>query len=206
MAGGARSGSPALSARRSRLALVVALAAGCQVPPDSATPPADPTTLPSAAAVTVPVGPDTTPEAVRDWLEIERYRERWSLWPDSLPLRPSDESHHGALLTGYANPVALAALERGLTPLPEGSILLVEDHAADTTLTSVSVMVRAGDGEAEGGGWGFVRLGSSGEIDPGAATACAACHVFDPDRVFRGEVGTPWPIDSTGALPLPDSL
>jgi hypothetical protein len=206
VAGGARSGAQALSVARSRLALAVVFAAGCQVPPESATPAADSAVLAPVARATEPAGPDTTPEAVRDWLEAERYRDRWALWPDSLPLRPSAEPHHGALLTGYANPIAIDALERGVTPLPEGSILLVEDHAADTTLASVSVMVRAGDVEAEDGGWGFVRLGSSGEIDPGAATACAACHALDPDRVFRADVGTPWPIDSTGALPLPDSL
>jgi hypothetical protein len=191
---------------RAWLALAAALAAGCQVPPESATPAADSAALASATPVTEPVGPDTTPKAVRDWLETERYRERWVLWPDSLPIRPATEPHHGALLTGYANPIAIDALERGLTPLPDGSILLVEDYAADTTLTSVSVMVRAGEAGPEDGGWGFVRLGSAGEIDPGGATACAACHVLDPDRVFGADVGTPWPIDSTGAFPLPDSL
>ncbi|HET9332217.1 MAG TPA: cytochrome P460 family protein [Gemmatimonadota bacterium] len=191
---------------RAWIALAVALAAGCQVQPESPTPAADSAAIARAMPVTQPVGPDTTPKALRDWLEAERYRERWTLWPDSLPIRPAAEPHHGALLTGYANPIAIDALERGLIPLPDGSILLVEDRAADTTLTSVSVMVRKGDPRAEGGGWGFVRLGSAGEIDPGSGTACAACHVLDPDRVFGADVGTPWPIDSTGAFPIPDSL
>jgi hypothetical protein len=201
--GGARSGAPALSAPRASLALALALVAGCQVQPESAGPP--PASVTRVAPASEPVGPDTTAEAVRDWLAEASYRERWELWPPT-PLRPGAEPQHGALLTGYANPIAIDALERGLTPLPDGSILLVEDHAADTTLGSVSVMVRAGDGEAEDGGWGFVRLGSAGEIDAGGATACAACHAFDPDRVFGADVGTPWPIDSTGAFPLPDSL
>lgn len=186
---------------RSCLALAVALISGCQVQPESAAPVARATATP----VSEPAGPDTSAGAVRDWLEEARYRERWEIWP-LTPLRPGAEPQHGALLTGYANPIAIDALERGLTPLPDGSILLVEDYASDTTLTSVSVMVRAGDAGAEDGGWGFVRLGSAMEIDPGGATACASCHVLDPDRVFGADVGTPWPIDSTGAFPLPDSL
>lgn len=189
--------------RRACLALAAALLAACQVQPESAGPvPA--ARAPAAVPASEPVGPDTTAEAVRDWLAEARYRERWELWPPP-PLRPGAEPQHGPLLTGYANPIALDALERGLTPLPEGSILLVEDHLADTTLSSVSVMVRAGDPRADDGGWGFVRLGSAGEIDPGSATACAACHAFEPDRLFGADAGTPWPIDSTGALPLPDS-
>lgn len=191
---------------RSWLALAVAIAAGCQVPPEGASPATDSLALAPDAPAIEPVGPDTTPGAVREWLETERYRERWAPWPDSLPLRPAAEPQHGALLIGYANPVAIDALERGLTPLPDGSILLVEDYGADTTLTSVSLMVRRGEASAEDGGWAFVRLGSSGEIDPGAATACAACHVFEPDQVFGADVGTPWPIDSTGAVDPPDSL
>ena len=188
---------------RGTLALAVALVVGCQVQPESAG--LAPVARVPAAPASEPVGPDTTAEAVRDWVEEARYRERWELWPP-IPLRPGAEPQHGALLTGYANPIAIDALERGLAPLPDGSILLVEDHAADTTLTSVGVMVRAGDARAEDGGWGFVRLGSAGEIDPGGATTCASCHVLDPDRVFGADVGTPWPIDSTGAFPVPDSL
>lgn len=192
--------------RRAWLPLVAALAvAGCRIPPEGATPAAD--SLAAAARPVEPGGPDATPESVRDWLEAERYRERWEPWPGALPLRPGAEPQHGTLLTAYANPIAIDGMEYGLSALPAGSILIVEDHAPDSTLASVSVMVQTDDRDGEDGGWYFVRLGSAGEVEPPGSESCAACHALEPDRVFGAQIGTPWPIDSTGALPVPaDSL
>ena len=187
------------------LAAVLAFA-GCGVPPDGATPAADSLAVRPAARAVEPVAPDPTPAAVRDWLEAELYRERWQVLPDTLPLRlrPSVEPQHGALVTSYANPLATGGMERGLPALPTGSILILEDHTPDSTLASVSVMVQSGDRDAEDGGWYFVRLGSAGEISPPGPETCAACHVLEPDRVFGAELGTPWPVDSTGMVPPSD--
>ena len=193
--------------RRAWPLVAVLVVAGCRIEPDGAVPAADPPAVVSAARVAGPAAPDPTPEAVRDWLGAERYRERWERWPGTLPLRASAEPHHGALLTAYANPLATDGMERGLPVLPSGSILIVEDHAPDSTLASISVMLQTGDRDADDRGWYFVRLGSAGEVGPPESESCAACHVLDPDRVFGAQIGTPWPIDSTGALPLPaDSL
>lgn len=197
----ARSDPRVLSVRRARRRLAAILClTGCSVSPDSATTAADSLALRPTARASEPVAPDANPAAVRDWLENELYRERWLVISDTLPLRPSAEPQHGALVTSYANPLAAAGMERGLPELPTGSILILEDFTPDTTLASVSVMLQTGDRDTEDEGWYFVRLGSAGEISPGGET-CAACHVLEPDRVFGAELGTPWPVDSTGAVP-----
>ena len=188
-----------------RLRLVpILVVAGCGVPPDGATPAADSLAARPPARTVEPIAPDPTPVAVRDWLEAELYRERWQVLPDTLALQSSAEPQHGALVTSYANPLAAGGMERGLPALPTGSILILEEHTADSTLASVSVMVQSGDRDAEDGGWYFVRLGSAGEILPPEAETCAACHVLEPDRVFGAELGTPWPIDSSGMGPPSD--
>jgi hypothetical protein len=142
--------------------------------------------------------PDTTGEAVRAWLEGERYRETWEPWPGTTPLHPGAEPH-GALLTTYASPLAIEALIRGAAAMPSGAVLVLEGHLPDSSLSSVSVMVHTEGYDAEHRDWFFAQFGSAGEIEvAGRAEACAGCHVLEPDYLFSGELGTPLPVDSTG--------
>jgi hypothetical protein len=62
-------------------------------------------------------------------------------------------------------------------------------------------MLRADDSDRDGGDWRFARFGSAGEVEAGSGETCRGCHVLDPDFVFGRELGTPMPIDSTGARP-----
>lgn len=174
---------------------------GCPAPPEEPAPP--PANRVPAQAVD-PAGPAPSARSVQDWLERERFHERWERWPaDTLPLRPSADPAHGTFVATYASPLALAALERGERLPPKGSILLVEEYLADSTVSGIAVMARTDPGHPENGGWFFASLGSAGEIGPQDSEACAECHVREPDRVFGAELGTPWPIDSTGARPAP---
>ncbi|HET6362551.1 MAG TPA: hypothetical protein VFH11_10895, partial [Gemmatimonadota bacterium] len=143
-------------------------------------------------------GEEPTGEAIFAWLNAERYRETWELLPGTLPLHSGAEPH-GALLTTYANPLALEAIERAALSMPPGAAIAVEDHLADSTLSTISVMVRLTDPDPESGEWHFGRFGSAGEVEAGPMDSCRSCHVLEPDLVFGWELGTSLPIDSTGA-------
>jgi len=179
------------------LVLAAILVTCCQVPPQEVGAPAgDSVATRLVGEAQVPAEPDTTGEAVRAWLEDERYRETWQLWPGTAPLDPGAESH-GALLTTYVNPAAIRALRRGLPAMPPGAVVVVEDYLPDSSLSSISVMVRAEGYDVERLGWFFARFGSAGEIeDAGRVETCAGCHVSEPDYLFGVELGTPVAADS----------
>lgn len=143
-------------------------------------------------------GVPATDEAIFAWLTSERYRETWELLPGKAPMHVGTEGH-GVLLTAYADPVAMAAIERASLSLPSGAAIAVEDFLADSSLSTISVMVRVLDSAGESGEWRFTRFGSAGEVDTGPMDECRSCHVLEPDFVFGWELGTPVPIDSTGA-------
>lgn len=163
---------------------------------------------PARRIATEPVRPfeevPATSEAILAWLNSERYRETWELLPGTFPLHEGSEGH-GALLTTYADPVAIGALERAALSMPPGAAIAVEDYLPDSTLSTVSVMVWVPDSDGRSGEWRFARFGSAGEIEAGSMDSCRSCHVLEPDLVFGWELGTPLPIDSTGAEAGPTS-
>lgn len=202
-----------MKARRSRrtrtprirgCSIAALLLAGCQgpaeEPPAAPSPPAAerPTDSPSFAGV------EATDEAIFAWLTGERYRETWELLPGTLPLHSGTEAH-GALLTTYADPVAMEAIELAALSMRAGAAIAMEDYFADSTLSSISVMVRVDDSDPNSAEWRFARFGPAGEVDAGPLDSCGSCHVQEPDLVFGWELGTPLPIDSTGAAPAPDA-
>ncbi|HYO46145.1 MAG TPA: cytochrome P460 family protein [Gemmatimonadota bacterium] len=189
------------------LVIAAILVTRCQVPPQEAGAPAgDSVATRLVVEAQVPAVPDTTGEAVLAWLEAEQYRETWDPWRGTTLL--SGAEPHGAVLTTYANPVAIEALSRGALAMPPGAIIVLEGYLPDSSLSSVSVMVQAGAFDPEGQDWFFARFGSAGEIEAaGRLEACRGCHVLEPDYLFSGELGTPLPVDSTGAFPeVADSL
>jgi hypothetical protein len=96
----------------------------------------------------------------------------------------------------------MEAIEHGAPSMPSGAVIVMEDYLADTTLSSVSVMIRVEGSDPDAGDWRFTRYGSAGEVETGSAEMCRGCHVLDPDFVFGRELGRPMPIDSTGARPF----
>ncbi len=180
------------------ISITALLLAGCQgeearVP---ASPPATEQIVPAPSLDEVE--PDG--EAIFAWLDDERYRETWELLPGTSPLHTGIEPH-GTLLTTYANAIAIEALERAAPSMPPAAAIAVEDYMADSTLSTISVMLRVDDLEAGSVEWRFTRFAPTGEIEAGPLDGCRSCHVLEPDFVFGWELGTPLPIDSTGATP-----
>lgn len=185
--------------RRAGAAWIAAVVlGGCQGAAEEASTPAPP----QAAERSVEASPfaleEPAAEAIFAWLEDERHRETWDLVPGTAPLHPGADPH-GTLLTTYANPVAMEALERGAPSMPPGAAFAVEDYLADTTLSAISVMLRVDDPAPDRVEWRFARYAPTGEIEAGSMDTCRSCHVLEPDLVFGWEIGTPIPVDSTGA-------
>lgn len=183
--------------RARSISIAALLLAGCQG--EEALVPARPPAAERTARATFhEAEPDG--EAIFAWLDAERYRETWELLPATSPLH-TGAGHHGALLTTYANPVAMEALERAAPSMPPGAAIAVEDYMADSTLSTISVMLRVDDPDSGAGEWRFTRFAPTGEVEAGPMDGCRSCHVLEPDFVFGWELGTPLPIDSTGATP-----
>ena len=185
-----------MTPRAGVISIAAVLLAGCQDAAEEASVPPPPE-IAQPAAEASPFG-EPADEEIFAWLEDGRYRETWELLPGSAPMHPGADPH-GALLTAYANPISMEALERGMLSMPPEAAIAVEDYMADSTLSTISVMVRVADRTADSMGWRFARFAPTGEIDAGPVDACRSCHVLEPDLVFGHELGTPLPIDSTGA-------
>ena len=190
--------------RMARLSPAISLAAlmltGCQGAAEEGRAPASPPA--TEQTVRAPSLDEVEPDgqAIFAWLDGERYRETWGLLPGTSPLHTGAEPH-GALLTTYANPVAIEALERAAPSMPPGAAIAVEDYLADSTLSTISVMLRVDDPDSGSVEWRFTRFAPTGEIEAGPMDGCRSCHVLEPDFVFGWELGTPLPVDSTGATP-----
>jgi hypothetical protein len=181
--------------RIGRLSLAALLLTGCRGAAEEGAIPSPPAAeRPSRA----PSPEDAEPAELFAWLDGERYRETWELLPGTSPLHPGAEPH-GALLTTYVDPVAMEAIERAALSMPPGAAIAVEDYLPDSTLSTVSVMIRIRDPDPESGEWRFTRFGPAGEVAAGPMDACRSCHVLEPDFVFGWQLGTSLPIDSTGA-------
>lgn len=173
-----------------------AFVAACERPAEEGeVRPAD-TTAMSPAPPAEPAQPDTTGEAVRAWLEGQRYAENWELWPGTRPLYAGNEPH-GALLTTYVNPVAREALRRGDDSMPPGAVIVKENYMADSSLAAVTVMLLAEGYDPEHQDWFWAKYGSAGEIEAaGRVEGCVGCHGQQPDYLFTGDLGAPAPADS----------
>ena len=171
--------------------------AGCQGATEEASTPIPPQVAERSAAGSPFAAEEPAGDAIFAWLEDERYSETWELLPGTVPLHPGTNPH-GVLLTTYANPVAVEALERAAPSMPPGAAFAVEDYLADSTLSGISVMLRADDPAPDSMEWRFARFAPTGEIEAGPMDTCRSCHVLEPDLVFGWELGTPLPIDSTG--------
>lgn len=177
------------------LIVLGALVAACQSPPEEAGAPAEDTAAPPAPA-TEPAPPDTTGPALWSFLQEERYRESWELWPGLDRLYPGTEPH-GALLTTYVNPIAREALRRGDESMPPGAVIVKENYMPDSTLAGVTVMLLAPGYDPAHQDWFWAKYGSAGEVEAaGRVESCAGCHGAEPDYLFSGELGAPAPADS----------
>ena len=158
------------------LALPILVLAGCQPAEE---PEAEGAETESAGTVAA-LQPDTTGQAIHDYLQEQNYRESWTHWPEREPFYEGTEPH-GMLLSTYMNETAAEGLasmrEGGRDDLPFGSIIVKENYMPDSTLAAVTVMYKQELYDPENHDWFWVKHNADGSFDAqGRAESCIACH------------------------------
>lgn len=96
--------------------------------------------------------PDPTGTALWDHMQEEDYQNNWQLFPGTEELYEGTDPH-GARLTIYVNDVAYNAVMSGTTPLPDGSIIVKENHMPDSTLAAITTMFKVEGYNSEHNDW-----------------------------------------------------
>jgi hypothetical protein len=121
------------------------------------------------------------------WRFLIRPQSPYVKWP---PLRPDQagfrkgQSPHGDFVRSYANPVAVADTAN----LPPGSILVLEDYAADQkTRTGINILYRVKGYDPANGDWYWMKYNQNGTVVrtapeegskpiAGRVMSCIECH------------------------------
>lgn len=121
------------------------------------------------------------------------FTKKWNL----VTVRFRQDSHE--MRFTYANPAAWEALNKGVLPLPEGSVFAKIGFKAgvDPAFTSSIVpsgsrrfqfMVKNSKKYQETNGWGYALFDSDGGLFPGevktVSNSCHACHKLVPERDY----------------------
>lgn len=167
------------------LLVATPILAACPAPEEP--PPVDPD-LPGPPAPPPDMAlPDTTGEAVWEYLQAADYPQ-WRLWPGTTALEGGTEPH-GVLLNTHLNETALAGLARPDTPLPDGSIIVKESYDADTTLVDITVMYVVDGYNPRHADLFWARYAPDGQVElEGRVAMCQDCHQTAPRHYLMTHV------------------
>lgn len=110
---------------------------------------------------------------------------KWKLWPGHEAMHPG-QSPHGAFLMVYVNKPALEAIEKKMTAMPDGAIIVKENYAEDKkTLVALTPMYKVKGYNPEAGDWYWTEYGPKGnEMASGKVDACIECHAKQKDKDY----------------------
>lgn len=137
-----------------------------------------------------PLGPEppTEAEAGALWayLEDSEYHRFWDAASPSRAGLSRARRFHGPLVRAYVNPVADDARPLGETPLPPGSVVVLEDYNYEPHIQSVHVMAKIPGHNEATNDWAFYRFSPEGGAEVTDAEArrrnrrqdrgCIHCH------------------------------
>jgi len=107
----------------------------------------------------------------------------WSLWPGRSAMGPAG-SPHGPRVVAYVNPAARESILRK-GGMVFGSLIVLENRAADGRLTSLDARIKIKGYHPEGGDWYWFRFSPDGKaMAEGKAPSCLACHGQARDNDF----------------------
>ncbi len=143
---------------------------------------------PSEEALAVVTTPDTTGAAIWAHITDGNYQEDWDLWPGMGRLYRGN-APHGALLTTYVNELAGSALEAGEAAMPDGAIVIKENHTPEGRVAAVTVMYKRSGYNPEHNDWFFTKFLADGSLDTmpngmameGRLPGCQGCHIAKRD-------------------------
>jgi hypothetical protein len=122
--------------------------------------------------------------ALWEYLQQEKYRENWRMWPGKSAFYSGTEPH-GSLLTTYVNQTAHAAIEAKAGSLPIGSIVVKENYSQQKALQGITVMHKVEGFNPEGGDWFWAKYGADGNAEAsGKVDMCIQCHGTKKDNDY----------------------
>jgi len=114
----------------------------------------------------------------------------WPLFPGTEKLTKGRHPH-GAFLTTYVSPDALASIQNRQRMLPDGAFVVKENYTPEKKLAAVTVMYRVKGYDAEAGDWFWAKYGADGSIaKQGKVKGCIQCHTaaLNNDWIFTGPI------------------
>ncbi|RME36897.1 MAG: hypothetical protein D6794_07830, partial [Deltaproteobacteria bacterium] len=114
----------------------------------------------------------------------------WPLFPGKDKLYQGRHPH-GAWLTTYVSPDALAAIQAKKGMLPNGALVVKENYSPEKKLAAVTVMYRVAGYDSEAGDWFWAKYAPDGKVlKEGKVKGCIQCHqaVISNDWIFTGPV------------------
>jgi len=157
----------------------LALGSGCQQPDQDVGEPA--TEMDMSDLIEDSMAIDTTAEAVWAFLENANYREGWTFWP-GRSLFYEGTRPHGALLNTYLNDLALSGLaemreDSTRHDLPSGAMLVKENYLPDSTLASITVLMKVENYDPDHHDWFWMKRLPDGTVEAsGRVESCISCH------------------------------
>lgn len=128
-------------------------------------------------------------KAVWNYLQASGYTS-WPLFPGKDKLYQGRHPH-GAWLTTYVSPDALAAIQAKKGMLPNGALVVKENYSPEKKLAAVTVMYRVSGYDSEAGDWFWAKYAPDGKVlKEGKVKGCIQCHqaVISNDWIFTGPV------------------
>lgn len=113
---------------------------------------------------------------------------KWPLFPGKDKLYKGAHPH-GALLTTYVSPDAMAAMRGKKGVIPSGGIIVKENYTPEAKLAAVTVMYKKAGYNPDAGDWFWIKYAPNGAIEKeGKVAGCINCHraVQGNDWVFTG--------------------
>lgn len=164
------------------LLLCVSLLTGCQKQEE---PGPSTSTEKTAAAL-----PDTDGRTLIELITTTQDYRQWPMFPGKEALYRGKHPH-GAYLTTYVNPAAMAALENKKGQFPDGSIIVKENYSPEKELAAITLMYRRTGYNPEGGDWYWLKYAPDKTIlAEGKIDGCINCHraVQNNEWMFTGPV------------------
>jgi hypothetical protein len=131
-----------------------------------------------------------SPNAAKLWEQFGKdgVYTQYAFWPGKEGLMGGN-SPHGAFIKTFVNKEALGP--EGMT-YPDGSLIIKENYAPDTTLAKFTVMYKSKGYNPEGGDWFWAVYGPDGTAEmEGKIQSCIGCHGVrkEQDYVFLNTLG-----------------
>lgn len=110
------------------------------------------------------------------YLERERFREMWELWPGTAAEHPGAEPH-GLMLTTYVNRLALEGIETRNGAMPVGAMIVKDNFSAEGDLVATTLMYKRAGEQSDPSGWFWMKWQPDNTIDAaGPVEGCRSCH------------------------------